>query len=193
MRRLPLWKSIAIVAAMGAPLAHAGDSGWFSGINAAQLISRQFDNSRLAGRTDSSDVGERVYGALHINRNLNFEMGYADFPKIGPDGAAPMPSNPTSSIKAHGWQFFGVGTLPLSERFGVFGRVGAFRGDPDLNANYGGGSDVTRAAYGMGLKYDFTNNFRVQGGWDRYRLGVRPGAADAQDVDLLSIGLKYKF
>jgi len=120
-------------------------------------------------------------------------MGYADFPKVGADGSAPIPVNPSSSIKAHGWQFLGVGTLPLGERFGVFGRVGAFRGDPDLNANYSGGSDATRATYGMGLKYDFSSNFRVQGAWDRYRLGVRPGSGDVQDVDLLSIGLKYKF
>lgn len=184
---------VAAVAGAATAPAQAGESGWFSGINAASLVARQIDNGRLSGRGDSGDQGERLSGSLRINRNLNFEMGYADFPKVGSDGSSPIPINPTSSIKAHGWQFLGVGTVPLSERFGLFGRVGAYRGDRELNANFGNGADVTQATYGMGLKYDFTSNFRVQGAWDRYRLGVRPGSGDVQDVDLLTIGLKYKF
>ena len=48
--------------------------------------------------------------------------------------------------------------------------------------------------YGVGLKYDFSQNFRVQGGWDRYRLGTDNTTIDGnRNIDLLSIGLKYRF
>ena len=194
MRTGPIIAIIGAVSSIAAnPLARADDLGWFSGISARPLI-KDVEVARLNSRVDGSDAGQRIYSAYRINKALGFELGYADSPKTDASGASMAPLGPFSgTVKARGWQLSGVGTLPLGERFGLFGRVGAYRGDVDLNANLGGaGDNAFRAMYGMGLKYDFNSNLRLQGTWDRFRLGGGRSATDS-DSSLLSIGLKYKF
>ena len=180
------WAGAAVAMVALVPVASA-ESGWFGGISAAQALLRQTDISR-SGSLDGSD---RMTSTVNVHRNLRLEMGYADPYR---SGGSDLPVLPGAPVRGRGWQLSGVGTLPIGDRFGVFGRVGAYRGDLALNPNYNGSSDLTQATYGMGLKYDFSTNLRVQGGWDRYRLSLRPGSQEVgQDVDLLSIGLKYKF
>ena len=183
----------AVLSIATSSFARADDLGWFSGISARPLI-KDVDVAGFNSRVDRSDAGQRVYSAYRINKSLGLELGYADSPKIDDSGSTIAPPGPFSgAVKARGWQLSGVGTLPLGERFGIFGRVGAYRGDVGLNANLGGaGDNGLRAMYGMGLKYDFNSNLRLQGTWDRFRLGSGRSAADT-DSSLLSIGLKYKF
>jgi len=86
-------------------------------------------------------------------------------------------------------------TWIVGEKLGVIGRIGAFNSaeiDPSNNGNKLGSDSAYRPTYGMGLRYDVSNSLRLQGGWDRYHLGtsLRPGDGE---VDLLTIGLKYRF
>ncbi|MDE3009986.1 MAG: hypothetical protein KGI67_03785 [Pseudomonadota bacterium] len=88
----------------------------------------------------------------------------------------------------------GVGTWALNDSLGVTGRLGAYRGDVDPGQIYRltPDSPALHPTYGMGLRYDISANLRLQGGWDRYHLGVSLHPGDG-GVDLLSIGLKYRF
>ena len=98
-----------------------------------------------------------------------------------------------SSATGRNFRLSGVGVWSLGENFGVTGRVGAYQGDVELGNGYRDNvSAVIHPTYGMGLRYDVSANLRVQGGWDRYHLGqsLRPGDGG---VDLLTIGLKYRF
>jgi len=45
---------------------------------------------------------------------------------------------------------------------------------------------------GFGMKYDISSSLRLQGGWDRYQLTSNRINGDA-GIDLLSLGLKYRF
>ena len=86
-------------------------------------------------------------------------------------------------------------TWAMGDKFGVTGRIGAFNSaeiDPSNNGYKLGGDSAYRPTYGMGLRYDINSSLRLQGGWDRYHLStsLRPGDGE---VDLLTIGLKYRF
>jgi hypothetical protein len=86
-------------------------------------------------------------------------------------------------------------TWAMGDKFGVTGRIGAFNSaeiDPSNNGYKLGGDSAYRPTYGMGLRYDVNSSLRLQGGWDRYHLStsLRPGDGE---VDLLTIGLKYRF
>jgi hypothetical protein len=87
-----------------------------------------------------------------------------------------------------------VGTWALNDSLGLTGRLGAFKGDVDASTLYRLTPDGNslHPTIGMGLRYDISSNLRLQGGWDRYHLGVSLHPGDG-GVDLLSIGLKYRF
>jgi len=86
-------------------------------------------------------------------------------------------------------------TWAVGDKLGVTGRFGAFNSaeiDPSNNGYKLGSDSAYRPTYGMGIRYDVSSNLRLQGGWDRYHLStsLRPGEGE---VDLLTIGLKYRF
>ncbi len=152
-----------------------------------------FHSSGVSGGVTDGAASRKIYGAYRFGRAWSLEMG-TDLPYSNMRDVSLMdPSNLSSSYRPKAWELAGTGTWSISRKLGLVGRLGAYSGDVDLTPGQLEAADRrARATYGLGLKYDFTSNFRVQGGWDHYRLG-QPSASGEDNVDLLSIGLKYKF
>jgi opacity protein-like surface antigen len=166
--------------------AFAANPGWFGGI---RMGTRSVD-APVSNLSEEPDATLNVF-RFPIRLKLGMELGLserltsADFSGVG----LRLPSDDRL-----GWQVLGVGSVPITKNWGVFGKLGAHRWNQDLGSNFSSirGTDP-RPTYGLGLKYDFTGNFSVSGEWDRYQLGPANGARPESDIDLLSIGLKYKF
>lgn len=84
-----------------------------------------------------------------------------------------------------------VGTYPINNDFTVFGKLGAYSGDVEINENFGTApssisDDDSDVLFGLGLKYNITKQFSVRGEWERYNDSDNP-------LDLFSIGVAYKF
>ena len=88
-----------------------------------------------------------------------------------------------------------LGSLPLADRFSVYGKFGFYRADSEVNFNLvvlgsGSASETnTDITFGVGLRYDFTRNLGLRAEWQRYG-DVGDGATD---VDVMSVGLIWKF
>ena len=177
---------------LATPLTYAADANWFGGIDVAGHLP---DARNFSGRIDDNIKSRKIYGAYQINRLLGIEMG-ADIGRVSArDNGLIEPGSLAPGLRPKGWQFSSTGTLPIGQKLGVIGKVGAYRGELDVSASQSINDDgKTKPMYGVGLKYDFSQNFRVQGGWDRYRLGTDNTTIDGdRNIDLLSIGLKYRF
>lgn len=193
------WKSrclIPLLAGLGlaSPVSYAAGTNWFGGIDVSSHLP-DLSAKNFSGSVDDNMKSRKVYGAYQFNRLLGVEIG-ADIGRVGPrDNGLVEPGGLALGLKPKGWQFSSIGTLPIGQKLGVTGKVGAYRGEVDLSASQSINDDgKTKALYGVGLKYDFSQNFRVQGGWDRYRLGTNTTTIDGdRNIDLLSIGLKYRF
>jgi Outer membrane protein beta-barrel domain len=174
------------------PAAFAVGTGWFGGISTG-VRTVEFDNRNFSSTIDDTLRSRKIYGAYQFSRLVGVEMG-AEMGRLNlRDQGLVEPGSLAPGLRPKGWQFSGVGTVSVGQKLGVFGRLGAYRGELDLSPSQASAADgKTKATYGVGLMYDFSENFRVQGGWDRYRLGNEDSAATG-DVDLLTIGLKYKF
>ena len=176
------------------PLTYAAGTNWFGGIDVTSHLP-EVNARNFSGSVDDNMKSRKVYGAYQFNRLLGVEMG-ADIGRVGSrDNGLIEPGSLAPGLRPKGWQFSSTGTLPIGQKLGVTGKVGAYRGEVDLTASQSIIDDgKTKALYGVGLKYDFSQNFRVQGGWDRYRLGTNATTIDGdRNIDLLSIGLKYRF
>jgi hypothetical protein len=88
-----------------------------------------------------------------------------------------------------------VGTLPLSQSFGLNGKVGAIYGWTKTGGNaapgFATGNDRGLGlSYGIGLTSAVNRNVDLRLDWDRYRMKFTTGR---DDVDLATVGVAFKF
>jgi OOP family OmpA-OmpF porin len=126
------------------------------------------------------------YG-FSVDKNFDIEFGYLNLGKLKyADGAA------SGSIHAQSIYVAGVSTLPVTDKFSVFGKLGIainhFKGAATaLNINFSETETKTRALLGLGLAYDFTQ--QIAGTLEYQYLGK----IEDTKLSALTVGLKYGF
>lgn len=201
--------SLVALAVIASSCALAQDTGWYIGGNVGQSLAT-IDNDRIMSAilsngytvssiaNDDRDTGYKIYGGYQLNRNFAVEGGYFD---LGKFSFSSLPAGTLSgNIKIRGLNLDLVGTLPLSEKFSVFGRIGAnyaeatdsFSGPGAVAlASTSPSNRDTNLKVGLGVQYAFTESFALRAEMERYRINDAVG--NKGDIDLVSIGLIYRF
>jgi OmpA-OmpF porin, OOP family len=102
------------------------------------------------------------------------------------------------SIEATAWELVAVGSLPVAERFSLFGKLGLYRADTDVSIAFTGAGTATDndsntdLTFGVGARYDFTRNLGLRAERQRYS-DVKAGDFGDSNVDVLSLGIIYRF
>ena len=202
---------LVVLAAIASPCLMAQDSGWYIGGNVGQSRAK-IDDPRIiksltgSGFTvtsiidDDRKTGSKWFAGYQINKYFALEGGYFDLRKFG-FVAATLPSGTlTGDIKLTGYNLDLVGTVPLTDRFSAFARVGAnnaeatdhFVGTGFVNViNPNPRKRDTNVKYGVGLQYAFNDALAMRVEGERYR--VNDAVGNKGDVDLISAGLIYRF
>ena len=202
---------LVVLAAIASPCLMAQDSGWYIGGNVGQSRAK-IDDPRIiksltgSGYTvtsiidDDRKTGSKWFAGYQINKYFALEGGYFDLRKFG-FVAATLPSGTlTGDIKLTGYNLDLVGTVPLTDRFSAFARVGAnnaeatdhFVGTGFVNViNPNPRKRDTNVKYGVGLQYAFNDALAMRVEGERYR--VNDAVGNKGDVDLISAGLIYRF
>lgn len=131
---------------------------------------------------DDEDTGMKLFGGYKFNKNIAIEGQWTDLGEVsatGPGG--------TATVEVDGFGVAAVGMIPLSERFGLFGKVGAFMWDASGGgAASGTDEDGTDIMFGAGVNWNLTQKFGLRAEWERFDV-------DGDDVDFLSIGAQFNF
>jgi OOP family OmpA-OmpF porin len=203
--------SLLALALMAAPYALAAEPGWYLGANIGQSQAT-IDTDRIrggllgsgltAGPIDENDRdgGYKLFGGYQLNRHFAVEGGYFDLGQFGFSTTTTPTGTLNGDIKLKGINLDLVGTLPISERFSAFGRIGVARSQASdtftgtgavtvLNPNPSARSNNLKV--GLGLEYAFTPAFSLRTEIERYR--VDDAVGNKGDVDLISLGLVYRF
>ncbi|MES2919353.1 MAG: OmpA family protein [Pseudomonadota bacterium] len=203
--------SLVTLSGMASPWVLADDSGWYGGASVGQSRA-EIDDDRIrsslqaAGSTatsitdDDRDTGYKLFGGYQFNRNFSLESGYFDLGSLGFTATTTPAGTLNGNIRLKGLSFDAVGTLPLTERLSALARAGlnysqakdSFSGTgavtvPNPNAK----ARDANYKFGVGLQYDFTKAFGVRAEAERYRIDDAVG--NKGDVDLLSLGMVYRF
>ena len=148
---------------------------------------------------DNSSTGGKLFGGYQLNPNFAVEGGYFDLGRFNYSGVT-SGGTYNGNTRSHGLNLDLVGTLPLSDRFSVLGRVGAaYARTRDSSSSTGFAPPVTanmsrndtHVKYGVGLQYAITDALSLRGELERYHRvndQIRRG-----NVDMASIGLVYRF
>jgi len=184
-------------------MAQAGgaDTGWYAGFSLGQS-SADVDCTG-ATSCDDSDSSWKIFGGYQLNRNVAIELGYGDLGKVSVGTPAfvflgiPIPAANTT-IESTVFELVGVGSLPVAERFSLFGKIGLYRSDTDIKIAFANGAsssdsdDNIDLTFGVGARYDFTRNLGVRAEWQRYS-SVKAADFGESDIDVMSVGLIWKF
>jgi OOP family OmpA-OmpF porin len=202
---------LATLAVITSPFAVAEDSGGYFGINVGQSRAN-IDDERITGNLlgrgftgvtiadDDRDTGYKLYGGYRFNRNFAVEGGFFDLGKFGFTATTVPAGTLSGNIKIRGVNLDAVGILPITEKFSALGRIGVNYAQAKDHFTGTGAVTVTNPdpkksdtnyKFGVGLQYDFTETLGVRVEAERYRINDAVG--NRGDVDLISVGLVYRF
>ena len=143
------------------------------------------------GVIDDNDSAWKLLGGFAFNENFMIEGLYAD---LG-DASAPFGTSSVlpllTGLNTSTWGLGVRGEIPIGERFGLYGRVGAAFWDADtafvsatgINTTTDSGTDVY---FGVGGRLKFNEAVSLFLDFDRYTL-------DVADYDMWSLGLEFDF
>lgn len=203
--------SLLTLALMAAPFAMAEDAGWYAGANIGQsnatiddarITSGLLSNSLVAGPFNNTerDRGFKLFGGYQYNKYLSVEAGYFDLGRFGFSTTTTPTGTLSGDIRLKGLNLDAVGTLPITEKFSAFGRIGvaythaedSFVGTGAVNVlNPNPSSRDTNLKVGLGVQYAFTDALSLRAEIERYR--VNDAVGNKGEVDLASLGLVYRF
>lgn len=191
----------------------AQDASWYMGANVGQTKATIDDariNRSLVGAGFSSttiedrdhDTGYKVFGGYQFNPNFAIEGGYFNLGQSGFTATTVPSGSLIGDIKVQGVNLDLVGTLPITERLSVLGRVGANYAQTDgtfrttgaaqaFNFNPSPSARDTNLKVGLGMEYAVTESLSWRAEVERYRINDAVG--NKGDVDLYSVGLVYRF
>jgi OOP family OmpA-OmpF porin len=203
--------SLLTLALMAAPFAMAQDAGWYGGANLGQS-NASIDDARISNDLlgsglvttsiddDDRDRGFKLFGGYQVNKYFAVEAGYFDLGQFGFVANTVPTGSLSGDIKIKGLNLDAVGTLPITEKFSAFGRLGvayahtdgSFVGTGAVNVlNPSPSARDTNLKVGLGVQYAFTEALSLRAEIERYRINDAVG--NKGDVDLASIGLVYRF
>jgi OOP family OmpA-OmpF porin len=202
---------LVALALIASPSAMAQDSGWYAGFNVGQSKAKIDDDKITRGivpagfvitsiSDNDTSTGFKVFGGYSINKYFAFEGGYFNLGKLGYRANTLPAGTLNGDIKVQGVNIDAVLSVPFTEKFSAFGRVGvthaeakdSFSGTGAVNVlNPNPSERATNIKYGAGLQYDFTKSFGMRAEVERYRINDAVG--NKGDIDLASIGFLFRF
>ncbi len=161
-------------AALVMPLAaHAEGSYVKAGVGSSEY--------KYDGSSENKTAVNLAYG-FSLNKNFGVELGYANLGKL-------KTTDGDYSVKTQSFYLAGVGSLPLTDAFSAFGKVGVAINH--LTAKETGFADTTetktRALLGLGLAYNFTKEIAGTLEYQHF------GTVDQVKISALTVGVKYGF
>jgi len=205
---------VASLLAMASPLAQAADdAGWYGGVSVGRSAA-SIDDARITGglarqglatsafSANERDTGFKLFGGYQINRNFGVEAGFFDLGNFGYTATTVPAGTLTGDIRARGLSLDLVGTLPITERFLLLGRVGvnhsrvngAFAVGGAARMPYANANPSERSTgykMGLGLSYALTEALSLRGEAERYR--IKDSVGNKGHIDMFSLSLVYRF
>lgn len=175
--------AVLIVAAM-TPAIVIAENGIYVAASVGQAeLSENFDGFDV----DADSTAFRITLGWRFNEHFAIDGGYHNFGRF--DQSFDVDGTVSEvSLKADGFTFGGVGTVPVGDRFSLFARAGVFfwDGDADINSVTAATPEDTNFYLGAGLRLDLTDRLSATADGSRYDL-------DGTSSTVFSVGLAYRF
>lgn len=176
--------------------------GWYAGFGFGQSKYRgvaSYINAEVGPQTapttaNTRSEGWKVYAGYQFNKYLGAEGGYANL-----NDASATTGRRLTKIDNEAWTLAAVGTLPITNKLSVIGKLGAAYMLADISTTNPAaplpaanrlrkttGDDSYEPYYGVGVSYALFDNMSLRAEWERF---------DRRDlnIDLMTAGFAVKF
>ena len=159
---------------------------------AASIGQSDFGSVDGATSTDKNGTAFKLQLGYQFNPNWAIEGGYVSLGKASYSG----PTIGSFKVKASGFNIGAVGTIPLNDKFSLFGKLGMIDGKveiTDATVCCNGSATKWRPTYGFGVKYDVSKTLGILAEYERFdKLGDN-NVTGTGSVNLLSAGVLSRF
>lgn len=170
-----------LLSAFAATPAVAADTGFYIG---GKFGSVNYDYANVS---NNSQAGYGILGGYTVNEYFAME---AEYNRLGGFDSS------TGTIKGRSFGFSGVGSLPLSPEFSLFGKMGIATSTLDDTAKpgYSGNFTYTNTGLtiGFGGKFNIGNDAGILFGYDSYPVGDA-AITTTSHAGILYIGAVFGF
>ena len=155
--------------------------GWYIGFGIGQTKFKGACDG-AGPNCDDTDTAGKIIGGYQFSKNFDLEAAYADLGEVKAGG---------STLKAKGFEFAGVGMLPIGRQFSLLARGGLFHWNVDTTgpSTSASGTDLT---YGLGVKFDFNRDFSGRLEWQRYKDVGDENKTSQSNIDFIGVSLVYR-
>ena len=126
---------------------------------------------------EDKDTSWKIFGGYKVINKLSAEVAYVNLGDMHKNGE----NSDVSALTATA-----VGTLPISQRFDVFGKAGVMRWSSDNTAGTESGFGLT---YGIGAKMSLNETMKLRAEWEKFP-DVKTSNTEETDVNMLSVGVE---
>lgn len=184
-------------------------SPWYWGLSVGQtrshLNEQEMADTALGGAstatglvTDRTHTGYRVFGGRQLGAGWAMEAAYFDLGNFSFSSGTTAGDTLQGKLKMQGASLDLVGTMPLSQRVALLGRIGGtyakvrntFTGTAPV-ANASPSQREGNVKVGAGLQFAFSPGFMMRTEVERYRMNTGLGARG--NMDMLSISAVFPF
>ncbi|MFZ5523617.1 MAG: outer membrane beta-barrel protein [Pseudomonadota bacterium] len=173
--------TVALFSAFVAAPAVAADTGFYFGAKFGSV------NYGYANVSNNSQAGYGLLGGYTVNDYFAVE---AEFNRLGGFDST------TGTVKGRSFGFSGVGSLPLSPEFSLFGKMGISSSTLDDTAKPGYTENFTYTntglSIGFGGKFNIGNDAGILFGFDSYPVGDS-AITTTSSAGMLYLGGIFKF
>lgn len=189
--------AVAIISAVVSIPAFAADTGYFVGVKLGRT-DRSSPSPANMVMTKSADTVGGVLGGYQFTRNWSVEGFFTGAGRVAARNAA---NTATASRKTDVYGVNVTGTLPMSDIFSLYGKLGyasARTSTSSVPASTLAGKTRNAPTYGFGGQFNATPAIDIRLGWDRYYAATTggtgiPGVEDSFKADVYSIDALFKF
>ena len=148
--------------------------------------------------TTMADQGFRLKLGYQATRHLAVEGDFVDFGRPGASNPFVSPADLASAFRSTGFGVSAVASLPIWNRFSVYGRFGLYRGEarpvfaPYSTSLMADSARGTRMRYGLGMSYDISKAFGIRADVERFSPLTHPLPSE-RDADQVSVGVQWRF
>jgi len=192
-------RAITVAAAGALTLVwNPANAQWYAGASLGQSKMKDASSQLVGTSFEDTDTAFKVYGGYQFHRNVGVEFGYINFGTFkgsGSIGGTALSDN----WKANGINVSAVGTWPLTNEFSLLGKLGLTRWSVDdkfsttLTGPGSAKENGINLSYGIGAQYAFAKQWAGRAEYEVFTKVGKENTTGKSDIDVLSIGVVYKF
>jgi OOP family OmpA-OmpF porin len=160
--------------------------GFYAGLGGGEADFKDACDNFSGISCDDTDTAWKIFGGYQWTDNWGAEFSYFD----GAEVAVNLP--PTASVEGTVFTIAATGTVPIGDRFSLFGQFGGALWKTDLKPTPNDDNGISWA-FGAGAQFEFTERFGVRAEWQRTLSVGSSTTGGRSDIDLLSASVVFFF